>query len=399
MHDIYRSAHLQCAPEALSDAGSRFRVAANALYLDTAAQGPRLGAVLDAGHAALDATQEPWRLSFDAWRARIEGLRALAADTLFEGDVEGVAMVPSVAHALATAARNVPLNAGDVVLVLEGQFPSNLLAWQQRAHESRAQVAAVSRREGEPWTEAVLAALQSQPRVRVVAVPQAHWHDGARLDLDRIAPAVHALGAALVLDLSQSLGAIPLQLQRWQPDFVAAVGHKWLLGPTGLAWLWAAPRWRSEGVPIEQHWQARDAGSGWSFPVQAPPPYCAGARRFDAGGVTDMPRLAMSAAALSQVQRWGVYAIGQRLGELTSSLDAALDEHGLSAWKTPHHAPHLTALRPPDAASLEASFGALQGESIVCTQRAGLLRIAPHLHVAESDMRRVARVVAAALRG
>src|SRR3546814_3159630 len=75
-----------------------------------------------------------------------------------------------------------------------------------------------------------------------------------------------------VLDLSQSLGALPAGIARWRPDFVASVGYKWLLGPRGLSWLWAAPRWREEGVAIEQHWSARDAGDGWRFPIEAPPP-------------------------------------------------------------------------------------------------------------------------------
>ncbi len=393
MHEPYR-VEGNALTSGMAEAASRFSTPADALYLDTAAQGPRLHAVLTAGHAALEAGTQPWRLSFAAWEEQIEALRTRAADTLFEGDGDGVAMVPSVAHAMATAARNLPLQAGAAVLLLDAQFPSNLLPWQQRCDETGARIVAVSRRAGEGWTEAVLAALQSTPQVRVVSLPQAHWHDGALLDLDRIAPAVHAAGAALVLDLSQSLGVLPLQLQRWQPDFVAAVGHKWLLGPTGLAWLWAAPRWRSEGVPIDQHWQARDAGDTWAFPSAAAPPYRTGARRFDAGGVADMLRLAMSAAAMSQVQAWGVEAIGRRLGQLTSALDQGLDAHGLSAWKTPGHAPHLTALRSPDPALLDMAWAALQHGSIICTRRAGLLRIAPHVHASEDDMRRVAEVVA-----
>ncbi len=396
MHEIYR-AEGNALPPGMAEAASLFSTPADALYLDTAAQGPRLHAVLTAGHAALEAGTQPWRLSFEAWEARIQALRTLTADTLFEGDGDGVAMVPSVAQAMATAARNLPLQAGDAVLVLDAQFPSNLLAWQQRCDETSARIVAVSRQAGEQWTAAVLAALQSTPRVRVVSLPQAHWHDGALLDFDRIAPAVRAAGAALVLDLSQSLGVLPLELQRWQPDFVAAVGHKWLLGPTGLAWLWAGPRWRSEGVPIEQHWQARDAGDAWAFPSAAAPPYRAGARRFDAGGVTDLSRLAMSSAAMRQVQAWGVEAIRQRLGQLTCALDEALDAHGLSAWKTPGHAPHLTALRAPDPTLLDVAWAALQRESIICTRRAGLLRVAPHLHASEHDMQRVAQVVAAAV--
>lgn len=394
MHEPYGNTREHRPSASLADAAAHFRIPADTLYLDCAAQGPRLHAVLAAGHAALDATTAPWTLSFESWQAQIEALRSLAADTLFNGDVEGLAMVPSVAFAIATAARNARLHAGDIVLVLEGEFPSNLLPWQQRCAEADAHVVAVHRGAGQDWADAVLAALRARPNVRVVALPQAHWHDGGWVDLDRITPAVHALDAVLVLDLSQSLGALPLKLDAWRPDFVASVGHKWLLGPTGLAWLWVSPRWREGGVPIEQHWSARDAGDQWNFPASAAPPLRAGARRFDAGGVTDPPRLAMAHAALAQVQAWGVGNIATQLAAITGALDHALEAHGLREWQTAGHAPHFTALRAPSDIALAAVAGALHAERIVCTLRAGLLRIAPHVHASDDDMRRVAEVVA-----
>ncbi|MEP6906524.1 MAG: aminotransferase class V-fold PLP-dependent enzyme [Pseudoxanthomonas sp.] len=385
-------------PDSLTDAAGKFVRASETLTLDSASQGPRLRAVLDAGQAALVAGTAPWMLPFTEWEARIEALRSLAADTLFESDTEGVAMVPSVAFALATAARNLPLLTGDVVLVLDAQFPSNLLPWQQRGVETGARVVAAQRREGQGWTDALMRAWDATPGVRVVSVPQAHWHDGALLDIDRVAARAQQEQVALVLDLSQSLGAMPARLAQWQPDFVASVGHKWLLGPHGLAWLWVAPRWRVQGASLDQHWQARDAGDDWVFPADAAPPCRRGARRFDAGGVADPLRLAMSAAALGQVQAWGVENISRRLGQLTASLDHALDAHGLEAWKTPGHAPHFTALRAPDERQLDRAADALHQHGLICTRRAGLLRIAPHLHADEMDMAKVARLIADLMR-
>lgn len=365
------------------------------LYLDCAARGPRLRTALAAGQAALAEDATPWRRPDASIDDRIERLRATAAATVFDGDPDALSLAPSAAHGLATAARNLPLAPGDAVLVLDGQFPSNLLPWQRRCDDAGARLLGVPRSDDGDWTAAILAALEREPRVRVVAFPHARWDDGALLDLDRIADRVHAVGAALVLDLSQSLGALPADLARWRPDFVVSVGYKWLLGPLGLAWLWAAPRWRAEGVAIEQHWSARDLAAGWHFAVDRPRPYRAGARRFDAGGLDDPVRLAMAQAGLEQVGAWGVAAISAALRERTHALDGALDAHGLSSWKTPGHAPHLTALRPP-AERLEAVFGALRRERIACTRRLGVLRIAPHLHVDVDDMRRVAEVAAAA---
>lgn len=195
-------------------------------------------------------------------------------------------------------------------------------------------------------------------------------------------------GAALVLDLSQSLGVLPPDLLRWQPDFVVSVGHKWLLGPMGLAWLWVAPQWRTDGLPIEEHWIGRDAGSSWEFPAANAPGYRGGARRFDAGGVADPLRIAMATVALQQLNAWQPARIAAALGELTAHWDAALQARGLGSWCTPGHAPHLTALQPP-AAALDAVATALGAGGVVCTRRHGRLRIAPHLSVTDHALSQV----------
>ena len=386
MHDIHSGA---LGGQALT---GRFVLPADRLYLDTAAQGPRLRAVQDAAQAALDASIAPWRLPMAAWEASIETVRSRAA-VLFDGEADAVALVPSAAYGLAIAARNLPLSARDAVLVLEGQFPSNLLPWQQRCADVGARIVAVRQENGNDWTDAVLAALEADTAIRVLALPQAYWHDGALLDLDRIAVRARDTGAALVLDLSQSLGALPTQIARWQPDFVVSVGHKWLLGAPGLAYLWAAPHWREHGVSIEQHWLARDGGRDWQFPADHPAPYRAGARRFDAGGVADPLRLAMADAALRQVNEWGVAQIATQLRARTAAFAAGLREYGLAHWTTAGPVAHFLGVRPPRAESMALVANALTAAGVVVTARHGMLRIAPHLHVGVDDMRRAAAIV------
>ncbi|MFC7520024.1 aminotransferase class V-fold PLP-dependent enzyme [Xanthomonas populi] len=364
-----------------------FALPLDVTYLDAASRGPLLRAVQTVAHQAIDAMATPWQLPFDAWLHDIERLRALAAD-LFDNDTDGVAMLPSAAHGLATAARNLPLQRGEAVLLLEGQFPSNLLIWQRRCAEVGAHIVAVSAAGGDGLTEAVLQAIAATPALRVATLPHAYWLDGRQLDLDRISAVVHARGAALVLDLSQSLGVLPTDLPRWQPDFVVSVGHKWLLGPMGLAWLWVAPHWRAHGVPIEEHWIGRDAGSSWEFPIAKAPSYRSGARRFDAGGVADPLRIAMATVALQQVAAWQPARIGQALGRLTAQWDAALQACGLGNWCTPGHAPHLTALQPR-AEQLDAVAATFGNRGAICTRRHGRLRIAPHLNITEDALLRL----------
>ncbi|PPV06021.1 hypothetical protein XBLMG947_2925 [Xanthomonas bromi] len=369
------------APLDWAERHQAFALPAEVVYLDAASRGPLLRAVQRVAHHAVDAMAAPWRLPFDAWLQQIEQLRALAA-ALFDGDADAMAMVPSAAHGLATAARNLPLQRDDAVLVLEGQFPSNLLIWQRRCAEVGAQLVSVPTTADDSVTNAVLQTIADTPALRIASLPHAYWLDGRALDLDRISAAVHARGAALVLDLSQSLGVLAPDLPRWQPDFVISVGHKWLLGPMGLAWLWVAPQWRTGGVPIEEHWIGRDAGSSWEFPVAAAPLYRSGARRFDAGGVADPLRIAMATVALQQITAWRPGRIAAALGELTTRWDTALQARGLGRWCTPGHAPHLTALQPP-ATALDAVATTLNTLGVICTRRHGRLRIAPHVSVTE----------------
>ena len=227
-------------------------------------------------------------------------------------------MIPSAAYGLSVAARNVPLHAKQAVLLLEGQFPSNLLPWRMRCAEVGASLVFAKRRADQDWTSAVLDALDAHPDVAVLALPQAHWRDGSVLDLARISERARARGASLVLDLSQSLGAMPVDLDAWQPDFVIAVGYKWLLGGYGLAWLWAAPRWRDHGQPLEHGWMANDRDALWHADSRGEVVPLAGARRFDADGVCDAMRLAMAEAALRQVLAWGVADIATHLQRRTA---------------------------------------------------------------------------------
>ena len=362
------------------------------LYLDCAAHAPRLRAVQAAAEAMLAReAARPWTQDWEALIAQIERVRAGAA-RLFDGDADGVALVPSVGYALSVAAANVPLRSGDAVLVLAGQFPSNQLPWQHRGARLR-----VVDDPGGDWTPAVLEVLHAHADIVGLALPQTYWRDGRLLDLDRIADAAHARGAWLVLDLSQSLGAVPADLARWRPAFVASAGYKWLLGADGLAWLWAAPEWRETGVAIEQSWFNRHARDDWRFPLDVPAAFLPGARRFDGSGLVDRVRLAKAEAAFTQLAAWDRAAVVTQLRQRTDALHAALQARGAPVRVVQPTSPHILGLRPSPA-QWERCVAALEAARIDITARHGVLRIAPHLHVGIEDLERVADVLARATR-
>jgi selenocysteine lyase/cysteine desulfurase len=249
----------------------------------------------------------------------------------------------------------------------------------------------VRRAPGEGWTDAVLAAMNQS--VAVVSVPNCHWTDGAVLDLGRIGAAARDAGAALVIDASQSFGAFPIDVKRVRPDFLVSVGYKWQHGPYGISYLYAAPRWREEGVPIEHSWMTRAGAedfAGLTTPVDR---YRPGARRFDMGEFPQMITLPMAAAGLEQIAAWGVERIQATLSAATRLIGDAAREGGLEVTPPDRRVGHFLGVRgtPEHIGGLQER---LRAANIRVAARGDSLRISPHLHNSAEDIENLCALLA-----
>ena len=245
-------------------------------YLNCAGLAPQLRSVRSAGERALDRRSAPWTIKPADWFGELERLRALFA-RLSGADAAGIAVVPATSYGLAVAARNVRATAGDRVALLAGDFPSNVQTWHAWARRGGAEVLTVERHERQGWTDALLDALQEP--LRVVSVPAVHWIDGAAVDLERVGARARDLGAVLVVDATQALGAMPLDLAAVRPDYLVAAGYKWLLGPLGVSYLYVAPEHR-DGQPLEENWANRAGAEDFEDTGGTDAGYRTGARRF-----------------------------------------------------------------------------------------------------------------------
>ncbi len=377
------------------DSAQLFDVPKDVIYLNTAGLAPRLHSVTRAAEEGLYASARLWEAGADDWIVQTEQLRALAAE-LLNTTVDALAFTPSVSYAMAVAARNCPVHAGQNLIVLDAEYPSNRGIWQQQAEACGAHMRYAVREAGQDWTSAVLA--QMDASTAVLSIPHCHWADGSLLNLEQIAAEAHRLGAALVIDASQSIGVMALDLETIAPDFVVVPGHKWLLGAYGLGWLWAAPKHCERGEPIEQTILAREASCDFASMGRTLPAYRSGARRFDFGPFPHPLSVPMSMAALQQMQAWGIDEIEKRLNELSTHFRDALVAKGLGQGLSAEPvAPHLIAWRPEDRCSLERLSAALHEQGIFAVPRGGALRFSPHLHISELALDRVVDVMCAAL--
>lgn len=381
------------APQVLQTARDLFDIPNDITYLNCANMAPQLKSVAEAGIAAVRARSEPWRLSAPEWLSGAEELRALAARVLGT-DSDAVALVPSVSYGIAIAAANLPLAPGQKILLLDQEFPSNVYAWRELAKKKGGSVVHVERQVGMSWTDAIEKTVDTH--TAIVAVPQCHWTDGSEIDLERAGERARAVGARLVIDASQSLGAQSLDLDRVQPDFLVAVGYKWLLGPYGLGYLYAAPPWRLSGTTLEQSWLTRAGSEDFSRLVEYTDQYRPGARRFDMGEFPQFVLVPMAVAALRQVLKWGVVHIAESLAPLTRRIAELAIEDGYSVLQPEHRCTHMIGIRHP--AGIRAGLAELLKQAKVFVSiRGASIRIAPHLYNDIDDVERLFQVLRSAV--
>jgi selenocysteine lyase/cysteine desulfurase len=287
----------------------------------------------------------------------------------------------------------VALGLGDRILVLAGEYPSGIYTWRAAAAESGAEILTVEPEPGQGWTEAILEALDE--RVALVSVPNVHWTDGALIDLEAVAERVRPLRCRLVVDASQSAGAMPLDLGRLRPDYLVSVGYKWLLGPLALSYLYVAPEHR-DGEPLEQNWIARAGSEDFARLVDYRDDYQPGARRFDMGQRSSFQLVPMAIAALEQLLEWEVARIAATLAEVNATLAERVAAIGLEPVAAPLRGPHLLGVALP-AASRAATPAALAAADCFAAVRGDSLRIAPHLHNTPEEVERLARALAGAV--
>ncbi len=215
------------------------------------------------------------------------------------------------------------------------------------------------------------------------------------VDLECVSVRAHDLGAHLVIDGSQSIGAMPFDVARLRPDFVTTVGYKWLLGPLGVSYLYVAEQHR-DGVPIEQNWIARAGSEDFARLVDYRDEYQPGARRYDVGQRTEFELLPMAIAALEQLGEWGVDRVADSLTEVTASLAAITAALGLDPLPLEQRGPHLLGVRLPDAVRATVVPG-LAAANCFAAVRGEMLRLAPHVHVDDADLAQLADALAALL--
>jgi selenocysteine lyase/cysteine desulfurase len=363
-------------------------------FLNAASWSPLPLATIEAGLRGVSRKGQPWMVDQAFAEAQHERARAAAARLIAAGAGD-VALTSSVAYGVATAAKGLVIAAGSRVLVLQDDHSSPTLEWRTRASPEGFTVETVRRPGNGDWTEGIVEAIDRRgaPRVALASLSSVHWSDGGAIDLGRVAAALRAKGAGLLIDATQSMGVLSLDVAALDPDFVVFPTYKWLLGPYGRAFLYVARRHQAM-IPLEQTSHGRRAVRAEAPLYLADTRYRGDARRFDMGERDHFITLEMAAMGMELMTGWGTEAVAERIGALTRRLAAGLiaSDIAVGILEERVRAPNVLCLTFP--AGIPAGLvEQLAAEQIHVAARLGRLRISPHVYNDETDIDRCVEVL------
>jgi len=320
--------------------------------------------------------------SWPSWSRRVEQCRRLAAQWMGADDSE-IALVHSTTEGIGLVAEGYPWQPGDNVVTLDNEFPSNQYPWMNLATRG-VETRRVATQAGRVDLAALDAACDS--RTRIISVSWVGYVSGWRCNLDDLVTLAKRRGALLFVDAIQGLGVFPLDVKATPIDFLAADGHKWLLGPEGAGLFYV----RREHLDL-----LRPIGVGWHS-VQHAADYSRielklrdSAARYE-GGTQNMVGFIGLAESLELLATFGVAALGERILDITDRACYRLRQAG-AAIHSPREGDHrsgIVSFEFPGRVALEMKQQALT-RGVVLSARGGKLRIAPHAYTNDSDLDRL----------
>ncbi len=349
-------------------------------YLNHAALSPLPLPALQAVEAQLRDVHENGSVNFHDWLSTKEQARKLLAAMLGAPRPEQVAFMRNTSDSLSTVANGLTWRAGDNVVTFRGEFPSNLYPWLRLREAFGVEVRMCEERNGRIDLDALEKLIDRN--TRVVTVSYVQFASGFRIDTERLARAARRHDALFVVDMVQALGVIPLNVEAELIDVAAGTGHKWLMAPEGLGYLYLSDRARERIQPTLVGWVSvpdpfnnSNLDQGWNR----------GTLAWESGTGPAALFYGLK-ASLELLTGLGTARIAERLEELSDQLCRTVCErlkarnYELVSSRLPGEKSQVVCIRHKAGMSAMALYAHLKARNIITAPRSDRLRIAPHVY-------------------
>jgi len=356
-------------------------------YLNCAYMSPLLKSVEKRGIEGMQRKRNPVSINPVDFFTGVVGVRKKFA-RMVNSDPLQVAVMPAVSYGMNSVIRNIPYRKGQHALTISEEFPSCYYTAQRWCKDNGAELRVIARKDdipqkGKEWNTRILEAINKNTAFVVMA--SVHWMNGTRFDLEKIGARCKEVGAKLIVDGSQSVGALPIDVKACQIDALICAAYKWLMGPYSTALSYIDEDF-NQGVPLEESWMTRPNSERFDRLTNYEEGYKAGAIRFDVGQSSNFILIPMLDEALGQLLEWGIEEIQEYGRILGAPLIERFLEKGALLDDENHRAHHLMGLQLPAGTDGEVLVNELQERNVYVSLRGNNIRISINVFNTEADV-------------
>mgnify|MGYP005990661051 CR=1 FL=1 len=356
-------------------------------YFNIASLSPSFKTIEEAGVKALKEKSRPYLVPTSDFFEPVIKVKKLFAQLIDADDYNRIANIPSVSYGMATVANNIKLKEGDEIVLIQDEFPSNYYAWEKLAQESKAIIKTVKQPKtkencGEQWNQDILDSINE--KTAFIALGNIHWANGTLFDLKAIRKKTNEHNALLIIDGSQSIGALEFSIKEINPDALICAGYKWLFGPYGSGFAYFGSYF-DNGNPIEENWSNRMNSENFSGLTQYESNYKPLANRYSVGEHGNFIYIKMQIAALEQLIQWTPKAIQEYCKSISKEAVIALQNAGCYIENSNNRAHHLFGIEIPKHVDIDVLKTVLKKHHVFLSFRGNYIRTSCHLYNTSKD--------------
>ena len=365
-----------------------FKLDKGIIHLNHAAVGPWPVATAEAVKAFADENASVGSRHFESWMRTEALLRSKLARLINAPSADDIALLKSTSEGLSFIAHGLHWSHGDNVVIPEEEFPSNRMVWES-LQDRGVELRRISVYQAASPEQALIDAFDGN--TRLLSVSSVQYARGLRLELDRLGHACKQQKVLFCVDAIQSLGAVCFDAQAIEADFVVADGHKWMLGPEGLALFYCRAELRERLQLHEFGWHMVENVGDFDAPGWQP---ASTARRFECGSPNMTGIVALNASldvlfeiGMKNVEKLVVKNAGVLFDEL-SNID------GIKLLSPAAHSRRAGIVTfSADNGVNEPIYQHLQQQAVICALRGGGIRLSPHFHTEEDQLQKTIELI------
>ncbi len=371
----------------------KFQLKEGVSYINCAYMSPLLKSSEEAGFEGMKRKRNPFEVTQEDFFKDVV-LAKDAFSRIVNCEAESVAIFPSVSYGFASVLNSFQAKNKKHCILVSNEFPSGYFEAEKWAKKNTAELKVVSPTNSnqriETWNEDILNAINED--TAFVLMSSVHWMDGSIFDLEKIGAKCRLFGAKLLVDGTQTVGALPLDLKKANVDFLVCATYKWLFGPYSSAIGYVSSEFE-QGEALEESWMNRSNAVDFSKLADYGNTYFPGAAKFNVGETNDFIKIPMLVNSFEQILDWKVSEIQAYCKGLLKPLCDFMAENGSFLESERYQAKHLIGFQLNQKLNAQEVMENLKKNQIYLSVRGTSLRVSPNVYNTEDDIKKLIEVL------